>query len=411
MPARPRRIQFGVLFGVAMEAIRRNRIRSALTALGIIVGVGCVIVMVGIGEGSRAEIQNRISSLGTNFLVVYPGVATRGGARIFTGQPTLTEEDGIAVREECPSVAFVSPMSRTAAQVVSGDQNWGTSIQGVGIDYPCVRSWNVARGAFFGDAEVRSAARVCLLGATVADALFANEDPMNRTVRIKAIPFRVIGVLEAKGGSFGGQDQDDTVLAPYTTVMRRLKGATKIDFLLVSAVDPGAVGQAQAEMEALLRQRHRLRAGEDSDFLIRSQEEISRTAGQTSGTLSLLLGSVAAISLLVGGIGIANIMLVSVSERMHEIGLRLAVGARRRDILAQFLLEAVTLSLAGGVAGVVAGVAASRVLASRAGWPVPVSVGGVAFAFGFSVAVGVVSGFFPAWKASRSNPIDALRSE
>lgn len=411
MRAEPRRIQFGVLFGVAMEAIRRNRTRSALTALGIIVGVGCVIVMVGIGEGSRAEIQSQISSLGTNFLMIYPGVATQGGARIFTGQSTLTEEDGVAVREECPSVAYVSPMSRTAAQVVAGDLNWGTSIQGVGTEYPCVRAWNVARGTFFGDAEARSAARVCVLGATVADALFPNEDPVNRNVRIKGVPFRVIGVLEPKGGSIGGQDQDDTVLAPYTTVMRMLKGATKIDFLLASAVDPSAVGQAEAEIDALLRQRHRIRPGQDADFLIRSQEEISRMAGQTSGTLSLLLGSVAAISLVVGGIGIANIMLVSVTERMHEIGLRLAIGARRRDILAQFLLEAVTLSLAGGVTGVLAGVAASRILAARAGWPVTVSAAGVAVAFGFAAGVGIVFGFFPAWKASRLRPIEALRSE
>jgi putative ABC transport system permease protein len=302
-------------------------------------------------------------------------------------------------------------MSRTAAQIVSGDVNWGTSIQGVGVDYPCVRSWNVARGAFFGDAEVRSAARVCLLGATVADALFEDQDPVSRSVRIKGLSFRVIGVLEPKGGSIGGQDQDDTVLAPYTTVMRMLKGATKIDFLLASAVDPGAVERAEAEIDALLRQRHRIRPGQDADFLIRSQEEISRMSGQMSGTLSLLLGSVAAISLVVGGIGIANIMLVSVTERTHEIGLRLAIGARRRDILAQFLLEAVALSLAGGVIGVVAGVAASRVLASKAGWPVLVSAAGVSVAFGFSAAVGVVFGFFPAWKASRLHPIDALRSE
>jgi len=404
-------IRVAVLLGVALEAIRRNRMRSALTALGIVIGVACVIAMIGIGTGSKAYIQSQISSLGTNFLVVYPGVATQGGARLFTGQPTLTEDDAAAVRDECPSVAYVSPMSRTASQVALGDQNWGTSIQGVGVDYPCVRAWNVEQGAFFEQADVRSAAKVCLLGATVAGALFPDGRALGQTVRIRNIPFRVIGVLESKGGSVGGQDQDDTVLAPYTTVMRLLKGATKIDFLLASAVSPDAVGRAQDEIEALLRQRHRIRPGQDSDFAIRSQQEIASTGEQTSGTLSLLLGSLAAISLLVGGIGIVNIMLVSVTERMHEIGLRLAIGARRRDILAQFLLEASTLSLAGGIAGVVLGVAASRFLAWRAGWPISLSVGGVAVAFAFSVAVGIVFGFYPAWKASRLHPIDALRYE
>ena len=305
-----------------MEAIRRNTMRSALTALGIIIGVGCVIAMIGVGKGSEASIQANISSLGTNILLVVPGVATQGGARIFTGQPTLTEEDVEAVRAECSSVAYVSPMSRTGVQVVAGSLNWGTRIQGVGVEWLCVRSWDVAKGDFFGAAEVRAASRVCLLGNTVADALFGDQNPVGETVRIKNIPFRVVGVLAAKGGSLTGQDQDDTVVAPYTTVMRLLKGATKIDMFIASATSPAAVDQAQSEIEALLRQRHRIPPGQDSDFLIWSQQEISQTAGETSRTLSVLLATAASISLLVGGIGIMNIMLVSVRERTHEIGIR-----------------------------------------------------------------------------------------
>jgi putative ABC transport system permease protein len=400
-----------VLFGVAIEAIRRNAMRSALTALGIVIGVACVIAMIGVGQGSQASIQARITSLGTNFLLVVPGVATQGGARIFTGQPTLTEEDAAAVRSECSSVAYVSPMSRTGAQIVFSNLNWGTSVQGVGVEWPCVRSWDAAKGVFFGDQEVRAAARVCLLGSTVADALFGDQDPVGETVRIKNIPFRVVGVLATKGGSLTGQDQDDTVVAPYTTVMKLLKGATKIDMFVASAISPAAVDQAQTEIEALLRQRHRIPPGQDSDFMIRSQQEISQTANETSRTLSLLLATAASISLLIGGIGIMNIMLVSVRERTHEIGIRLAIGAKERDILVQFLIEALTLSVTGGLVGIALGLVASRLLAWKAGWPVVVSPGAIAIAFGFSAAVGIFFGFYPARKASRLDPIQALRYE
>jgi putative ABC transport system permease protein len=403
--------EFWILFGVAIEAIRRNRMRSALTALGIIIGVASVIAMISVGQGSRAAVQAQISSLGNNLLMIYPGTATQSGARIFTGQPTLTEEDADAVSAECSSIAYVSPYSRTAAQVVRGDLNWGTGIQGVGIQFPSVRSWNVQKGSFFGDSEVRSAAKVCLLGSTVADALFESEEPVGQTVRIKNVPFRVIGVLEKKGGSLMGQDQDDTVLTPYTTVMRFLKGATKIDLFLASAVSSSAIGEAQKEIVALLRQRHRIAPGQDADFLIRSQQEISEAAGQTSRTLSLLLATVASISLLVGGIGIMNIMLVTVRERTREIGLRLAIGAKKRDILTQFLVEALTLSVAGGVIGVAVGIAVSRLLARRAGWPIVLSPLAIAIAFGFSAAVGIFFGFYPARKASRLDPIQALRYE
>jgi len=396
---------------LALEALRNHPMRSGLTALGIVVGVACVVTMVGIGQGSKGAIQRNISSLGSNFLVVYPGFATSGGARLFTAQSTLTEDDVAAMREECPSVAFVTPDVRTAAQLVEGDSNWGTRVEGVGVDWPCVRSWDTRAGAFFGEPEVRSAARVCLLGATVAEELFGSTPPVGETIRIKNIPFRVIGVLDAKGGNLMGQDQDDVVVAPYTTVMRLLKRTIKIDAVLASAASPEAIGQAQGEIEALLRQRHRISDGQDSDFLIRSQQEIAQVAEETSGTLSMLLASLAAIALLVGGVGIANVMLVSVTERIREIGLRLAVGARRRDILAQFLLEALGLSVAGGAVGVVVGLFASRILAAAAGWPIVFAPASVGHAFGIAVGIGLVFGLYPAWKASRFRPIEALRYE
>jgi putative ABC transport system permease protein len=404
-------LKFLTILKVGMKAIARNKLRATLTALGIIIGVACVIAMIAVGQGSRASIQARISALGTNFLMVIPGVATQSGARIFTGQSTLTEDDVAAVAAECLSVAFVSPYSRTAAQVVRGDVNWGTGVQGVGVQWPSIRSWAVERGTFFDESDVRSGARICLLGSTVVNALFENEDPVGQTVRIKNLPFRVVGVLATRGGSLTGQDQDDVVVAPYTSVMRLLKGATKIDLFLASAISSGAVDQAQKEIEALLRQRHRIAPEEDSDFMIRSQQEISRTADETSRNLSLLLATVASISLVVGGIGIMNIMLVTVRERTHEIGIRLAIGARRRDILTQFLIEAMTLSVTGGFLGVLLGIAASRVLAREAGWAVVLSPAAIAIAFGFSAGVGIAFGFYPARKASRLNPIQALRFE
>ena len=404
-------LKFLTILKVGMKAIARNKLRSILTALGIIIGVACVIAMIGVGEGSQAAIQAQISALGTNFLMIFPGVATQSGARIFTGLSTITEEDVAAVKAECPAVAYVTPMSRTAAQVVAGNLNWGTTIQGVGVEWPFVRSWNVDRGAFFGDSEVRAAAKVCLLGSTVADALFDGQDPVGQTVRIKNFPFRVLGVLETKGGNTMGQDQDDVVVAPYTTVMRLLKGSTKIDMFMASAVSQAAVPEAQKQIEALLRQRHRLQPGQDSDFMLRSQQEIAQTADETSRTLSVLLASAASISLLVGGIGIMNIMLVSVTERTREIGIRMAIGAKGRDILTQFLIEALALSIAGGAIGIGLGIGASRFLAWKARWPIMLSPSAVALAFCFSAAIGIFFGFYPARKASLLDPIEALRYE
>jgi len=403
--------KFLTILKVGLKAIARNKLRSTLTALGIIIGVACVIAMIAVGQGSQASIQAQISSLGTNFLMIFPGVATQSGARIFTGQSTITDDDVDAVRAECPSVAYVTPVSRSAAQIVNGNLNWGTSVQGVGVEWPFVRSWNVEKGAFFSDSDVRAAAKVCILGSTVANALFEGQDPVGQMVRIKNFPFRVVGVLETKGGNSMGQDQDDTVIAPYTTVMRLLKKTQKIDMFMASAVSRGAVDEAQKEIEALLRQRHRLQPGQDSDFMIRSQQEIAQTADETSRTLSVLLASAASISLLVGGIGIMNIMLVSVTERTREIGVRMAIGAKGRDILTQFLIEALTLSVAGGAIGIALGMGASRILAWKARWPILLSPAAVVLAFGFSAAIGIFFGFYPARKASLQDPIEALRYE
>jgi putative ABC transport system permease protein len=404
-------LKFLTILKVGMKAIARNKMRSTLTALGIIIGVACVIAMIAVGGGAQAAVQAQISSLGTNFLMIFPGVSTQSGAKIFTGQSTITEDDVTAVRAECPSVAYVSPAVRSGAQVVAGTQNWGTSIQGVGVEWPFIRSWNVDRGSFFGDSEIRSAAKVAILGSTVANALFSDGNAVDQMIRIKNIPFKVIGVLETKGGSTMGQDQDDTVIAPYTTVMKLLKRSTKIDMFMASAVSREAVPEAQTEIEALLRQRHRLQQGQDSDFMIRSQQEIAQAADQTSKQMSALLAAIASISLLVGGIGIMNIMLVSVTERTREIGLRRAVGARRRDILSQFLIEAVFVSLAGGLIGIAVGIVGSYAIGYVFQWSVLVSWSAVLPAFLFAAAVGVFFGYYPARKASRLKPIEALRYE
>ena len=404
-------LKFLTILKVGMKAIARNKLRSTLTALGIIIGVACVIAMIAVGGGAQAAVQAQISSLGTNFLMIFPGATTQSGARMFSGQSTITEDDVAAVKAECPAVAYVSPSSRSTAQVVFGNLNWGTSVQGVGVEWPFVRSWNVEKGSFFGDSEVRSAAKVCVLGSTVAQSLFADQNPIGQMVRIKNFPFRVIGILETKGGSVMGQDQDDVVIAPYTTVMKLLKRTTKIDMFMASAVSREAVDEAQTQIDALLRQRHRIQPTQDADFMIRSQQEIAQTADETSRRMSALLAAIASISLLVGGIGIMNIMLVSVTERTREIGIRMAIGAKGRDILTQFLIEALTLSIAGGAIGIALGIATSRFLAWKQQWPVVLAPAAVLLAFGFSAAIGIFFGFYPAQKASRLDPIDALRYE
>jgi len=403
--------RFGNITVVGLKAISRNKLRSFLTMLGIVIGVGCVIAVVAIGNGATKSVENTINSLGTNYIMIFPGASTQSGARIFTGQSTLTPEDADALKTEAPAVAYVSPTVRSAGQVVAGELNWGTSIQGVSTDYPLIRSWNLAQGSFFTDQDVKAAAKVAVLGQTVVDNLFPNGDAVGQIIRIKNVPFKVAGVLEKKGGNMMGQDQDDTVVAPYTTVMKRLTGKTKIDMIQVSATSGDQVQEAQNEIDSVLRQRHRIAPNGDADFMMRSQEEIAQTQAQSMGILRTLLLSIAAISLLVGGIGIMNIMLVSVTERTREIGIRMAIGAKGRHVLLQFLFEAVTLSIVGGLIGVAIGVAASTAVGRFLGWPIVVTPASVAISFGVAAFVGVFFGYYPARKAARLDPIDALRYE
>jgi putative ABC transport system permease protein len=403
--------RLGNITVVGLKAISRNKLRSALTMLGIVIGVGCVIAVVAIGNGASSSIQNTINSLGSNFIMIFPGAATQSGARIFTGQSTLTIEDAEAIKNECPAVAYVSPTVRTAGQLVAGELNWGSSVQGVGVDYPFIRAWNVSQGQFFTDADVRAGAKVCVLGTTVVENLFPSGDAVGQIVRIKNVPFKVVGILEKKGGNMMGQDQDDVVVAPYSTVMKRLMGQSKIGMIYASAASADAVAEAQTQIDGLLRQRHRIPPGGDTDFQMRSQEEIAQTQEQSMKILRTLLLTIAAISLLIGGIGIMNIMLVSVTERTREIGIRMAIGAKGRHVLLQFLFEAITLSIVGGLIGVGLGVGASSLVGRVLKWPIVITPTSVVLAFSVAAFVGIFFGFYPARKASRLDPIEALRYE
>jgi len=404
-------VRTGNIVKVGLQSIARNTLRSALTMLGIIIGVACVIAMVAVAGGAAQSIQSSITSLGTNYIQIFPGAVTQSGARIFTGESALTPEDAEAIRTECPSVAYVSAGARTAGQVTAGELNWSTQIFGSDVDWPFIRAWNLSDGTFFTEAEVKGAAKVAVLGSTVAESLFPGGGAVGALIRVKNVPFRVTGVLEKKGGSMMGQDQDDQVVVPYTTVMKRLVGRPRLNMIQVAAVSPDRVAEAKSEIDALLRQRQRIGPGQESNFMMRTQEEIAATAAQNTRTLSILLGSVAAISLLVGGIGIMNIMLVSVTERTREIGVRMAIGAKARHVLAQFLVEAIVLAVVGGALGVVLGVGSSLLISNLAGWPVRLGPGPIALAFGFAALVGVFFGYYPARRASRLDPIEALRYE
>lgn len=398
---------------VSLRAIGRNKMRSILTMLGIIIGVACVIATIGIGEGARMFMESQLKSLGTNFLIVIPGTTTSSGARTGWGTSSkLNEQDVAALKSECDSCAYISAQVRTVAQLVYGNQNWSTSIQGVEVDWPLIRSWNVDRGQFFTDADNRAAAKVCLIGKSVERELFGSENPVGKTMRIRNIPFRVLGTLESKGGSMMGQDQDDLVVAPYETVRKKLMGVPlQVGVVLVSSNANELVDQTQDEITDILRQRHRITKGQEDDFMIRSQTEMLQQAEQQSQTLSILLWSIAGVSLLVGGIGIMNIMLVSVTERTREIGVRMAIGAKARDIRGQFLIEALVLALVGGAAGILLGIGVQKMVARFGGWPVELNGNAILLAFLFSAFVGVFFGFYPAHKASRLDPIEALRYE
>lgn len=399
------------LFKIALRAIQRNKLRSSLTVLGIIIGVGAVIVMVSIGQGAKVFVEKQLESLGTNVLIIIPISTTHAATRGTTGTITLTAEDAFAIEKECSAVSYVSPGIRTSTQVVYGNMNWTTFVSGVGQDFQIIRNWQMASGRFITQQDVNIMAKVCLLGQTVVTNLFGTLDPVDKWVRVNNIPFRVIGVLYPKGQSPTGQDQDDMVLMPYTTVQRKIMGVTHIGHILASTITAESRFEAIDQITALLRQRHRLRSNEENDFMVISQVEFASTVIETSHTMTILLGSIALVSLFVGGIGIMNIMLVSTTERTREIGIRMAVGAKERDILFQFLIESMVLTSLGGVIGILVGIFTSKLVSYYGGWPSLVSPPSIAIAFFFSNMVGIFFGYYPARKASRLNPIDALRYE
>ena len=400
---------------VAFRSLRANKMRSILTMLGMIIGVAAVIIMVAIGEGANRRISAQIASVGSNLLLVLPGSTTSGGLRSgFGGAPTLTMGDSRAIGKELSSVRAVSPAMRSSGPVVYGNQNWSTILQGAAPEYLDIRDWKVTSGRNFTAQEMEAASKVCLLGQTVTDYLFGTEDPVGKIVRIKRSPFTVVGILDRKGQSPQGQDQDDVVILPITTLQKKLSGsahAGAVGVILVQAVDGDHVKEAERQVIELLHQRHRIGQGETDDFSVRNLSEMLSLAESATRIMSLLLGGIASVSLLVGGIGIMNIMLVSVTERTREIGIRMAVGARERDILSQFLIEAVMLALTGGVVGILLGAGGSVLTSRFAGWTTVISPAAVFLAFGFSAAVGVFFGFYPERKASRMDPIEALRYE
>jgi len=397
---------------IAFRSLLKNKMRSLLTSLGIIIGVAAVIVMVAIGEGSQTDIENQINSLGANMLIIFPGASRMGGVSRGAGSENqFTLDDATKLSKQSTLCSAVSPLAQTGAQVVGGGSNWSTGILGVGIDYLNIRAWELEDGEFFTNRDIRARSKVAVLGKTVAGELFPDQDPIGERIRIRNTPFQIIGVLTEKGQDPRGRDEDDIILAPVTTVLYRLKGGQHIDMMMASAVTVEQISAAEEELSGLLRQAHRLKPGEDDDFRIRTQSEIIERASETSRIMTVLLGSIAAVSLIVGGIGIMNIMLVSVTERTREIGIRLAIGARGSDVLIQFLMEAIVLSLVGGIIGILLALGVSHALESIWGITTAVNPAVVLLAFGFAGLVGVFFGFYPARKASGLNPIDALRHE
>lgn len=406
-----------MIFRVALRAIWRNKVRSLLTALGIIVGIAAVIAVIAIGTGAGEQMKSSINSMGNNLVMIFPNFMRSSGVSLGAGAAnTLTAADGEQIEKDFPNlVAGQTPMVRKGnAQVIYEENNWATSISGVGTGFPVVRGWNVGEGTFFSEDDVSAGRRVLILGQTVVDNLFPNGDsPVGKNIRVMNMSFKVIGVMEKKGSNSMGQDQDDAILMPYTTVKRAIQRSTfnNVNQILISLRDMGDLEEAKTEFTALLRQRHRLADGKEDDFVIRDMTEITEMMTSITSTITLLLGAVASISLLVGGIGIMNIMLVSVTERTKEIGLRMAIGARPWDILLQFLLEAMTLACVGGLIGTILGVVGARAIGNIQNWPIRITESSIIGAFAFSAVVGIFFGFYPAYRASKLNPIDCLRYE
>ena len=399
---------------IAIRALGRNKLRSVLTALGIIIGVGAVISMIGIGNGAKAQVAAQVASLGQNVIMVYPASSSSSsGVKLGYGSSvTLTIEDAEAIEEEIADVIAVSPELYSYAQVIAGNQNWKTKLYGESPDYFEIRQWPLTEGEAFSDADVRSASQIAVIGQTTAQRLFGEENPVGETLRIQGVPFTIAGLLDSKGFSVKGHDQDDIIIVPYTTALKRIVGKnTPLYGINLEASDASVLDAVEKQVADLLRQRHRIASIKEDDFVVRNQQEIAETATATARTMTVLLGAIASVSLVVGGIGIMNIMLVSVTERTREIGIRMAVGARQRDILRQFLVEAFMLSSLGGGIGIGVGIGTSRLLASVAHWSTLISIDAIITAFMFSAAVGIFFGFYPARKASQLDPIDALRYE
>jgi len=403
-----------MIIRVAFRALVRNKMRAALTMLGIIIGVSAVIAMVSIGQGASASVQAQIESIGTNLLFVSAGAQNVGGVRSGTGDTgnqNLTVDDLEAIKREVPSVSMVTPSVNARSQLVAGNMNWNTNVTGVSEQYPDIRKWPIATGSFFTDADIRTAARVIVIGKTLADNLYPGADPIGQDIRVMNLPFRVVGVLAAKGQDQQGRDQDDVAFAPYTTVQKKILGRDRIQIAYVSAISQDATYTAQSQITDLLRQRHKLTANEPDDFTVRNMTDIAEAANETSKTMTILLACIAGVSLLVGGIGIMNIMLVSVTERTREIGIRMAIGARSSAVRSQFLIESIVLSLTGGAIGIILGIAFSLAIPAFLGWPTLVSMMAIIGSVLFSAAVGIFFGYYPARKAASLDPIEALRYE
>ncbi len=405
-------MDFMSILRIAWRALSRNKLRSALTMLGIIIGVGAVIAMVGVGQGAQKKVQDQISAMGTNLLFVSSGTVNKGGLHLGWGQTkTLVNEDMKAIVREIPTVASAAPGSGSSAQVVYENQNWYTRITGTEPQYFQIRDWPIADGSSFSEDDVQHDANVAVIGETVRQNLFPSVEPVGKTIRIGNLPFQVVGVLEPKGQSGMGQDQDDTVVIPITTLQKKITGQDWLQFIMVSAVSQPASYVAQQQITSLLRDRHRIRPGQDDDFFVRNLADIAELADQSAKVMTMLLASIAGVSLIVGGIGIMNIMLVSVTERTREIGIRIAIGASESDVQRQFLSESVVLSLIGGAIGILFGVSAALLITKVFGWAVLISPSAIIAAVVFSMAVGIFFGFYPARKAAQLDPIEALRFE